>query len=68
MFKKNKDKIGIIENPLDSLSAPQKHVPQLLDAPELFSSPDIILNDTKTSIQTVNIELDSKMNIIDKID
>jgi len=68
MFKKNKDKIGIIENSLDSLSAPQKHVTQLLDAPELFSSPDIILDDTKTSIQTVNNELDSKINVIDKID
>lgn len=66
MFKKNKDKIGIIENSLDS--APQKHVTQLLDEPELFSSPDIILDDTKTSNQTVNNELDSKINVINKID
>lgn len=67
MFKKNKDKIGIIENPLDSLSVPQKNVTRLIDAPELFS-PNIILDDNKTSIQTVNIELDSKINVIDKID
>lgn len=67
MFKKNKDKIGIIENSLDSLSVPQKNVTQLIDVPELFS-PDIILDDNKISIQTENIELDSKLNVIDKID
>jgi len=67
MFKKNKDKIGIIENSLDSSSSPQKHVPQLLDVPELFSS-DIILDDNKISIQTANIELDSKIDDIITID
>ena len=65
MFKKNKDKIGIIENTIDSLSTPHKHAIQL-DVPELFSSPDIILDD-KISIQTVNVELDSKINA-NKID
>lgn len=68
MFKKNKDKIGIIDNSLDSLSSPQKFVTQLLDVPELFSAPDIILDDNKTSIQTENIELDSKIDVVDKID
>ncbi|XP_022168280.1 PHD finger protein 3 [Myzus persicae] len=68
MFKKNKDKIGIIDNSLDSLSSPQKFVTQLLDVPELFSAPDIILDDNKTSIQTANIELDSKIDVVDKID
>jgi len=69
MFKKNKDIIGIIENSLDSLSAPQKHVTQLLDVPELFTSPVVILDDINRSIQTINnIELDSKINVIDKID
>jgi len=68
MFKKNKDKIGIIENSPDSLSIPHKHVSQLLNVPELFSSPDIILDNNKTSIQTENVELDSKINVDNKID
>ncbi|XP_026814023.1 PHD finger protein 3 isoform X2 [Rhopalosiphum maidis] len=67
MFKKNKDKIGI-ESSLDSSTTLHKHVSKLLDVPELFSSPDVILDDNKTSIQTENVELDPKIIVIDKID
>lgn len=68
MFKKNKDKIGVVENSIDSVSTPQKHVKQLLDVPVLFSSPDIILDDKKTPIQTENLELDPTVNIVNKND
>lgn len=67
MFKKNKDKIGNIENSVEFLSASQKHVKQLLDVPELFSSPDIII-DNKTSIKTENKEIDPKINIVEQVD
>lgn len=68
MFKKNKDKIGITENSLDSSSTSTKHVTKLLDVPKLFSSPDINLDDNLTSVQTVNAELDPKITVVDKID
>lgn len=62
MFKKNKDKIGNIENTIETS---QKQVKQLLDVPELFSSPDIIIDDNKVSIKT---ELNSETNIVEKVD
>lgn len=65
MFKKNKDKIGSIENNLESTS--QKHVKQILDVPELFSSPDIIMDDNKSPTKTGNIEGDSKTTIVDDV-
>lgn len=68
MFKKNKDKIGITENSLDSSSTPTKHVTKLLDVPKLFSSPEINLDDNITSIQTVNVESDPKITVVDKVD
>lgn len=66
MFKKNKDKIGCVDNALESLTTPQTLVKQSLDVPQLLSSPDNI--DNKTSIINENIELDPKINIIEKID
>lgn len=66
MFKKNKDKIGCVDNASESLTTPQTLVKQSLDVPQLLSSPDNI--DNKTSIITENIELDPKINIIEKID
>jgi len=64
MFKKNKDKLGNTENSVEFLSASQKHVKQqILDVPELFSSPDMIIDNNKTSIKTENIEIDPKINI-----
>lgn len=69
LFKKNKDKIENIENSVELLSATQKHVKQLLDIPELFSSPDIIIDNNKTSIKAENTELiDSKINVIEQVD
>ncbi|KAF0767731.1 PHD finger protein 3 isoform X1 [Aphis craccivora] len=68
MFKKNKDKIGITENSLDSSSTSTKHVTKLLDVPKLFSSSETNLDDNLTSIQTVNAELDPQITVVDKID
>lgn len=65
MFKKNKDKIGNIESCLESTS--QKHVKQILNVPELFSSPDIILEDNKSPIKTENVEVDFKTTIVEKV-
>lgn len=64
MFKKNKDKIGNIENVLEPSVATQKQVKQLLDVPELFSSPDIIIDDNKVSVKT---ELNSETDV-EKVD
>lgn len=67
MFKKNK-KNGNVEYSVESISPSQKHVQNISDVPELFSSPDIITKeDSKTSIETENKELDLKMNIVDKV-
>lgn len=68
MFKKNKDKIGNFENSPESLISSQKHAKKLLDVPELFSSPDaIIIDDDKISFKTENVELNSNINISEKI-
>lgn len=68
MFKKNKDKTESVENSSESLLSPQKHVKQLLDVPELFSSPDITLGDDKTFIKEENVDLNTKTNVIKKVD
>lgn len=68
MFKKNKDKIGSAENSSESLLSPQKHIKQLLDTPELFSSSDIKLGDDKTFIKEENVDLNTKTNVIKKVD
>lgn len=66
MFKKNKDKIGNMENGFETSS--QKHVKQKLDEPELFSSPDIIIDGNKSPIKTENIEVDPKISIVEKVE
>jgi hypothetical protein len=67
MFKKNKDKIGNIENGFETTS--QKLVKQKLDEPELFSSPDIIIDDNnKSPIKTENIEVDHKISTVEKVE
>lgn len=70
IFKKNKDKIESEseENSLDFLPSPQKYIKQLLDTPELFSSPDIKLGDDKTFIKEENVDLNTKTNVIKKVD
>lgn len=65
MFKKNKDKIGNVENSSESLTS-QKQVKKLLDVPELFSSPDVIVIDDNKSLKVENVESSSKINIIKK--
>lgn len=65
MFKKNKDKVGNIENTIEPSVGTQKQVKQLLDVPELFSSPDIIIDDNKVSIKS---ELNSETIIVEKFD
>lgn len=67
MLKKNKDKIVNSENPQELVTT-QKQAKPLLDVPELFSSPDIILDDNKTLTKIENIELDSKTNIVKQVD
>lgn len=67
MFKKNKDKIGSVDNLSESFSTPQILVKQSLDIPQLFSSPDVII-DSNLLTKTENIELDPKTNIVEKID
>lgn len=65
MFKKNKDKVGNVENSLECLPSPQNHAKQIVE-PELFSTPDIIIiNDNKAPVKSDNIELDCKTNIVD---
>lgn len=48
MLKKNKDKIGNIENSPELSPNSQKHVKLGLDVPELFSTPDVIIDANKT--------------------
>lgn len=62
MLKKNKDKIGNIENSPEPSTNSQKHVELGLDVPELFSTPDIIVDASKTS-KTENMVLNPKINI-----
>lgn len=65
LLKKNKDKIGNIENTENSpelSSSPQKPNNQVLELPDLFSSPD----DNKTITEVESIDLDSKTNTVKK--
>jgi len=64
LLKKNKDKIGNIENSPELSSIPQKPNNQVLELPGLFSSPD----DNKTITEVESIDLDSKTNTIRKKD
>lgn len=69
MFKKNKDKIENNENSVECISTSPKPVKQLLvDAPKLFSSPDIVMDDDNLPNKTENEELDSKTNIVEQAD
>lgn len=69
MFKKNKVKIENSENSIECSPNSQKHVKQILmDVPELFSSPDKIMDNSKSPIKTENEKLDPKTIIVEKVD
>ncbi|VVC29402.1 Zinc finger, PHD-type,Zinc finger, FYVE/PHD-type,Spen paralogue and orthologue SPOC, C-terminal,Zinc [Cinara cedri] len=66
MFKKNKVKNENSENSIECLSTSQTQL--LPNAPQLFSSPNIITDDNKSTVKTENENLDLKTNVIEKVD